>query len=140
MPPPLCQCGEFKICSVAVKSRHIPGNPVGSLLAPTLNPILESASERLPTHAYSGALDQTNAERQKVTPKLQYLEWFGVLTAIAYSLFVASNIGLEFLGFILLFVSAISIGLWAYFGGHRGILLLQFFYAAAGLIGMVRWF
>jgi hypothetical protein len=30
--------------------------------------------------------------------------------------------------------------MWAYFGGHRGILLLQFFYAAAGLIGMVRWF
>ena len=72
--------------------------------------------------------------------KLKYLEWFGVLTAIAYSLFVASNVGLEFLGFILLFVSAISIGMWAYFGGHRGILLLQFFYAAAGLIGMVRWF
>ena len=34
-----------------------------------------------------------------------------MLTAIAYSLFVASNIGLEFLGFILLFVSAISIGM-----------------------------
>jgi len=70
----------------------------------------------------------------------KYLEWFGVLTAIVYSLFVASNTGLEFLGFVLLFVSAISIGAWAYVGGHRGILLLQFFYAAAELIGMVRWF
>ena len=70
----------------------------------------------------------------------KYLEWFGVLTAMVYSLFVASNAGLEFLGFVLLFVSAISIGAWAYVGGHRGILLLQFFYAAAGLIGMVRWF
>ena len=81
MPPPICQCSEFKVCSVVVKSHHITGIPVGSLLAPTLNPILESASERLPIHAYSGALDQTNAERQRVTPKLQYLEWFGVLTA-----------------------------------------------------------
>jgi hypothetical protein len=25
-------------------------------------------------------------------------------------------------------------------GGHRGILLLQFFYATAGVIGMFRWF
>lgn len=76
----------------------------------------------------------------EVTAKLKYLEWLGVLTAIAYSLFVASNIGLEFLGFILLFISAVSIGLWAYFVGCGGILVLQFFYAAAGLIGMVRWF
>ena len=70
----------------------------------------------------------------------KYLEWFGVVTAIAYSLLVAANVGLEFVGFCLLVVSAGSIGLWAYWGGHRGILLLQFFYAVAGLIGMLRWF
>ncbi len=70
----------------------------------------------------------------------QSLEWFGVLTAILYSLLVASNAGLEFLGFALLVISAFSIGLWAYLGGHRGILLLQFFYATAGIIGMLRWF
>jgi hypothetical protein len=70
----------------------------------------------------------------------QSLEWFGVVTAIAYSLLVAANVGLEFVGFCLLVVSAGSIGLWAYCGGHRGILLLQFFYAVAGLIGMLRWF
>ena len=70
----------------------------------------------------------------------QSLEWFGVLTAIVYSLLVASNTGLEFLGFALLLISALSIGLWAFLGGHRGILLLQFFYATAGFIGMLRWF
>ena len=68
------------------------------------------------------------------------LEWVGVITAIAYSMLVASNIGLEFIGFSLLLISAVAIGLWAYRGGHRGILLLQFFYAIAGLIGMLRWF
>ena len=67
------------------------------------------------------------------------LEWFGVLTAIAYSLLVASNTGHEALGFSLLFISAISIGIWALFYKHYGILLLQFFYAAAGIIGVVRW-
>ena len=70
----------------------------------------------------------------------QWLEWFGVITAIVYSLLVASNTGLEFVGFTLLLVSSFSIGLWAYRGGHRGMLLLQFFYATAGVIGMFRWF
>ena len=68
------------------------------------------------------------------------LEWSGVITAIAYSLLVAMNIGAEFIGFILLLISAILIGLWSYFGKHKGILLLQIFYASAGIIGMIRWF
>ena len=67
------------------------------------------------------------------------LEWFGVFTAIAYSLLVASNTGYEVFGFSLLFISAISIGLWAFFCKHYGILVLQFFYSAAGIIGVVRW-
>jgi len=68
------------------------------------------------------------------------LEWFGVITAIVYSLLVAFNIGAEFLGFTLLLISAIAIGVWAYLGNHKGILFLQFFYASAGIIGMIRWF
>ena len=68
------------------------------------------------------------------------LEWTGVITAIIYSLLVAFNIGAEFLGFTLLLISAILIGLWAYFGKHKGILILQIFYATAGIIGMIRWF
>ena len=70
----------------------------------------------------------------------RYLEWFGVFTAIVYSLLVALNIGAEFVGFLLLLTSAIAIGFWAYLGRHRGILFLQFFYALAGIIGMLRWF
>ena len=57
-----------------------------------------------------------------------------------YSLFVALNAGLEFLGFSLLFISALLIGMWAYKLKYKGILLLQVFYATAGIIGMVRWF
>jgi hypothetical protein len=63
-----------------------------------------------------------------------------VATAIVYSLIVAMNIDLEFVGFTLLLISAILIGLWAYFGKHKGILFLQLFYATAGIIGMVRWY
>ena len=62
------------------------------------------------------------------------LEWFGVITAIVYSLLVAFNIGAEFLGFTLLLISAIAIGVWAYLGKHKGILFLQFFYAVQELL------
>ena len=72
--------------------------------------------------------------------KNKILEWGGVITAIAYSLLVAINIGAEFIGFLLLLISALLIGLWSYFGKHKGILLLQIFYASAGIIGMIRWF
>lgn len=68
------------------------------------------------------------------------IEWLGVLTAILYSLLVAFNIGLEFLGFSLLLLSAILIGVWSYKLNHKGILFLQVFYALAGIIGMYRWF
>ena len=67
-------------------------------------------------------------------------EWLGVVTAILYSLLVALNIGTEFVGFSLLLISSFLIGVWAYWGEHRGILILQLFYASAGIIGMFRWF
>lgn len=75
-----------------------------------------------------------------MTLNAKYLEWAGVITAIVYSLVIALNIGAEFVGFSLLLISAIAIGLWAYLGGHRAILFLQFFYGLSGIIGMVRWF
>tara|TARA_B100000029_G_scaffold178507_1_gene175876 strand:+ start:330 stop:551 length:222 start_codon:yes stop_codon:yes gene_type:complete len=70
----------------------------------------------------------------------KFLEWSGVTTGILYSLFVAFNIGLEFIGFSLLTISAILIGLWSFKLNHKGILFLQLFYITAGIIGMFRWF
>jgi hypothetical protein len=72
--------------------------------------------------------------------KSRFFEWLGVITAIFYSLLVAANIGAEFIGFTLLLASSAFIGIWAFLGKHRGILFLQFFYATAGVIGMIRWF
>ena len=72
--------------------------------------------------------------------KIKVLEWFGVITAIIYSMIVALNIGVEFFGFLLLLISALAIVYWAYLGQHQGILFLQFFYATAGIIGMIRWY
>jgi hypothetical protein len=75
-----------------------------------------------------------------IVKSAKFLEWAGVVTAIFYSMLIALNIGAEFLGFALLLTSSILIGIWAKIGAHRGILFLQFFYATAGVIGMVRWF
>ena len=72
--------------------------------------------------------------------KSRLFEWLGVVTAIVYSLLVAANIGAEFIGFTLLLASSVFIGIWAFLGKHKGILFLQFFYATAGVIGMIRWF
>ena len=72
--------------------------------------------------------------------KSKIFEWLGVITAIIYSMLVALNIGAEFAGFTLLLISSALIGIWAYLGKHKGILFLQFFYATAGIIGMVRGF
>jgi hypothetical protein len=72
--------------------------------------------------------------------KSKLFEWAGVVTAIFYSMLVALNIGAEFVGFTLLLISSALIGIWAYLGKHKGILFLQFFYATAGIIGMIRWF
>jgi len=79
-------------------------------------------------------------ERKGIMKKDKILEWSGVITAIIYSLLVAMNIGAEFFGFTLLLISAILIGLWAFIGKHNGILLLQLFYASAGILGMIRWY
>ncbi len=82
----------------------------------------------------------SNIQLVKSVKKDKVFEWLGVATAVVYSLLVASNTGFEFLGFTLLLLSAFSIGIWAYLGKHRGILFLQFFYATAGIVGMIRWY
>jgi len=71
---------------------------------------------------------------------LASLEWSGVVCAILYSLILALNLGVEFYCFILLFISASLIGVWAYLCSHYGVLLLQGFYAVAALLGMYRWY
>ena len=85
---------------------------------------------RTDTHENEGC----SMDRQKL------LEWAGVATAILYSMLIAFNIGAEFIGFTLLLISAISIAIWAYRNNFKGILVLQVFYASAGLVGMLRWF
>jgi len=75
-----------------------------------------------------------------VLTKAKVLEWSGVATAVLYSLLVAMNIGAEFIGFTLLLISSALIALWSYFGQHKGILVLQLFYATSGIIGMARWY
>ena len=50
------------------------------------------------------------------------------------------NIGTEFYGFGLLIISAILLACWSFINNYKGILLLQLFYATAGVIGVIRWY
>jgi len=69
--------------------------------------------------------------------KIKALEWFGVITAIIYSMMVALNIGVEFVGFLLLLISALSIGYWAYLGQHREFFSYNF---SMHQLGLLEWF
>ena len=68
-----------------------------------------------------------------------FLEWGGVITAISYTILIALNVGAELIAFSLLFISAILIALWSFRGNHKGILILQLFYASAAILGFFRW-
>jgi hypothetical protein len=66
-------------------------------------------------------------------------EIIGSVLAMIYALLIASNTGNEILGFTLLFISASLFAAWAVIDHHWTFLLLQVFYAASAIIGLIRW-
>ena len=63
----------------------------------------------------------------------------GSVLAMAYALLIASNTGNEVLGFALLLVSALLFAGWALIDKRWAFLILQGFYAASAIIGLIRW-
>jgi len=63
----------------------------------------------------------------------------GSALAIAYALLIASKTGHEILGFALLLISSGLFAAWALIDRRWPFLVLQFFYAASAIIGLVRW-
>ena len=59
--------------------------------------------------------------------------------AIVYALLIASNTGNEVLGFSLLLASAGLFAAWGVLDRRWAFLLLQLFYAASAIIGLIRW-
>lgn len=66
-------------------------------------------------------------------------ETSGSVLAMIYALLIASNTGNEILGFTLLLFSAMLFAAWGYIDKRWAFLLLQFFYAASAIIGLIRW-
>lgn len=75
-------------------------------------------------------------DRRRLT---QIFEFTGSALAIAYALLIASNTGNEILGFALLLMSAGLFAGWALIDRRWAFLLLQGFYAASAILGLVRW-
>ena len=63
----------------------------------------------------------------------------GSVTAMAYALLIASNTGMEVLGFSLLLISALLFAAWGVIDRRWTFLLLQVFYASSAIIGLIRW-
>ena len=66
-------------------------------------------------------------------------EIIGSVLVMIYALLIASNTGNEILGFTLLFISASLFAAWAVIDHRWTFLLLQVFYAASAIIGLIRW-
>lgn len=63
----------------------------------------------------------------------------GSVLAMLYALLIASNTGNEVLGFTLLLLSSGLFAAWAVIDKRWAFLVLQFFYAASAVIGLIRW-
>ena len=68
-----------------------------------------------------------------------FCEIAGSVLAMAYALLIASNVGAERLGFMMLLASSGLFAGWAVIDRRWAFLILQVFYAASAVIGLVRW-
>ncbi len=66
-------------------------------------------------------------------------EYSGSALAIAYALLIASNTGSEVIGFLLLMLSSLLFAGWALIDRRWAFLVLQGFYTACAVLGMLRW-
>jgi len=66
-------------------------------------------------------------------------EVIGSVLAMIYAMSIAMNVGAEILGFSLLLVSSALFAGWAILDRRWTFLLLQGFYAASAVIGLIRW-
>ena len=63
----------------------------------------------------------------------------GSVLAIVYALLITSNTGNETIGSTLLLISASPFSAWAVIDHRWTFLLLQVFYAASAIIGLIHW-
>ena len=70
---------------------------------------------------------------------IKFCEVIGSVFAIVYALLLASNTGAEVIGFSLLLLSTLLFATWAIVDRKWAFLVLQFFYVASAIIGLVRW-
>lgn len=66
-------------------------------------------------------------------------EVIGSVLAMIYAMSIAMNVGAEILGFSLLLVSSALFAGWAILDRRWTFLLLQAFYAASAIVGLIRW-
>ena len=63
----------------------------------------------------------------------------GSVSAMVYAVLIASNTGNEVTGFALLLLSATLFAGWAVIDRRWTFLMLQAFYGASAILGLIRW-
>lgn len=82
---------------------------------------------------------QTSVLEREKRSLTTLFEVTGSVLAMAYALLIASNVGAEIVGFSLLLISSGLFAGWAVLDRRWTFLLLQLFYAASAVIGLIRW-
>jgi hypothetical protein len=80
-----------------------------------------------------------NAIAKKRRKFTSIFEVVGSLLAMVYAMSIALNIGVEILGFTLLLISSFLFAGWAILDKRWTFLVLQGFYLASAIIGLIRW-
>ena len=80
--------------------------------------------------------DVVTRDNRKLTSMFEIV---GSVLAMIYALSIAMNVGAERLGFSLLLISSALFAGWAILDRRWTFLLLQGFYAASAIIGLIRW-
>lgn len=88
------------------------------------------------TAAPAATAVEAAARRRRLTV---IFETTGSLTAMAYALLIAMNVGAEVLGFALLGLSALLFAIWAVIDRRWSFLALQGFYFTSAVVGIIRW-
>lgn len=89
-------------------------------------------------HAVTDFAPQPAAARDNRT-LTSVFEIIGSVLAMIYAMSIAVNVGAETLGFSLLLVSSALFAGWAILDRRWTFLLLQGFYSASAVIGLIRW-
>lgn len=77
---------------------------------------------------------------KKNNDKYTSLDWVGALSGIIGALIIASNIGINWIGYIIFLVSSLCYSYLGWKVNRKGLMVMNLFFIVINIIGLIRWF